>query len=282
MKAITITMMFLLILGGQALGFGLVLQRAGHLALDPDNLHETDSFDFDGNGNPDLIEKDETTFRVWNLAGAVLWSVTIDTLEVCPECTGPGGFWGMYFEGFFEIEPGHRDALIEYQYDNWDMGTSTRGILVVSTADGSTRYQLSGLGLEAAVDLDGDGIHELACWRDNGSSPWTWEIWGNQTPITVPDVTTSALRVDQNRPNPFNPATKVRFELAEAGPTRVEIHDAAGRLVYDRPLGELPAGSHDFTWNGTDRRGRRVASGTYFFTVVAGTQRAARKMMLIK
>ena len=61
-----------------------------------------------------------------------------------------------------------------------------------------------------------------------------------------------------------------------------EIYDSAGRLVYRRSLGNLPAGPHEFDWNGVDRRGRRVASGTFFYTIVAGSQRQARKMVMLK
>jgi len=44
----------------------------------------------------------------------------------------------------------------------------------------------------------------------------------------------------------------------------------------------LPAGEHTVVWNGTDDTGTRVASGVYFYRLVAGEQTMSRKMMLLK
>jgi hypothetical protein len=272
----------MMFLPGQVLAFGLIVQGEGRLALDPDNLHTAGSFDFDGDGLPNIVQEAGNNFQVIGLDGSLLWSASIDTLEICSDCTGENGSWDLNFEGFFMVEPGEYNAVISYSYNDWNMGRYLNGTLVVSLGDGTIRYQMDDLYLYAGVDLDGDDIHELAFYRNNGAATTTWEIWGHNGVSEVQSVPRSRLRVAQNRPNPFNPQTTVDFELAEAGPTRVEIHDAVGHLVFDRPLGALPAGVHQFKWTGVDRRGRRVASGTYIVTVVSGDQRQARKMMLLK
>lgn len=64
-------------------------------------------------------------------------------------------------------------------------------------------------------------------------------------------------------PNPFNPRTTLRFELARAGVARLELYDAAGRRVLAIPLGELAAGLHEWTWDGRDEAGHALASGAY-------------------
>jgi len=85
-----------------------------------------------------------------------------------------------------------------------------------------------------------------------------------------------------NAPNPFNPATAIRFRLPQPAPTRVTVHDVAGRLVrvlVDAPLAE---GQHEIFWRGRDDRGRTAAAGTYFYRVASGARSAVGRMTLVK
>jgi flagellar hook assembly protein FlgD len=95
-------------------------------------------------------------------------------------------------------------------------------------------------------------------------------------------VIPATFTVDQNRPNPFNPRTAIRFGLPSAGPVQVSVFDAAGRKV--RTLLDEPrdAGYHTVVWHGRDDRGHAVGSGLYYYTVKAGTNEAGNKMMLLK
>jgi predicted outer membrane repeat protein len=94
---------------------------------------------------------------------------------------------------------------------------------------------------------------------------------------TSPRVT----RLHPVSPNPFNPATVIRFELAAAGRVQLALFDARGRRVTDLLDGgeRQDAGEHQLTWRGLDRRGRAIASGVYFLQlsvdgeVVGGMQR---------
>ncbi|MBN2170890.1 MAG: T9SS type A sorting domain-containing protein, partial [Candidatus Krumholzibacteriota bacterium] len=83
-------------------------------------------------------------------------------------------------------------------------------------------------------------------------------------------------------PNPFNPATTVRFSLAEAGPARVTVHDVAGRLVRTLHDGPAPAGTTELVWDGRDEKGTRQASGVYLLRFRAASMNAQRKLVLLK
>ncbi len=91
-----------------------------------------------------------------------------------------------------------------------------------------------------------------------------------------------------NYPNPFNSATTIRYQTPEAlRDIRLSVFDLKGNLVFERQLTNLPAGRHQFNYNGTDRRGAELASGIYFYrltmTGVSGHLFSdAGKMTLIK
>jgi hypothetical protein len=65
-------------------------------------------------------------------------------------------------------------------------------------------------------------------------------------------------------PNPFNPSTKIHFDLPRAGRVDVEIYDVGGRLVRSLEGGRLDAGAHEVAWNGKDQNGAAIGSGVYF------------------
>jgi len=83
-------------------------------------------------------------------------------------------------------------------------------------------------------------------------------------------------------PNPFNPATTVRFGLAADSEVSLTVHDVAGRLVRTLVAGPRRAGEFHATWNGENDSGRPAGSGTYFIRMVAGEFHDARKVILIR
>ena len=85
-----------------------------------------------------------------------------------------------------------------------------------------------------------------------------------------------------NRPNPFNPATNIDFELAAAARVRLEVFDLAGRRVATLVDESLDAGRHTARWSGRDDAGRAASTGTYFYRLSAGPDVQVRKMLLLK
>ena len=83
-------------------------------------------------------------------------------------------------------------------------------------------------------------------------------------------------------PNPFNPQTRIEYELAATGPTSLRIFDATGRLVRTLAEGLRPAGTHVAIWDGRNDAGRVLASGVYFCRLEAPGFLTTRKLMLLK
>ena len=85
-----------------------------------------------------------------------------------------------------------------------------------------------------------------------------------------------------NFPNPFNPATRIIYDLAEASDVRLEIYDLIGRNIKTLVNQTQDAGRHFISWNGDDHTGNQVSAGVYLSRLHAGNKIFSRKMILMK
>lgn len=87
----------------------------------------------------------------------------------------------------------------------------------------------------------------------------------------------------QNRPNPFNPSTVIRYIVpARADRVTLRIYDVEGRVVRTLVDGPQVYGENRVTWNGRDDTGRRVASGVYFYRIMFSGFEMTKKMVLLR
>ncbi len=85
----------------------------------------------------------------------------------------------------------------------------------------------------------------------------------------------------QNYPNPFNPYTNLSFTLPRASVYSLKIYNVAGQLVKSYE-GMANAGLNLLTWDGKDNLDEEVASGVYFYKLMAGKHSAIKKMVMLK
>ncbi len=84
-------------------------------------------------------------------------------------------------------------------------------------------------------------------------------------------------------PNPFNPATEIRFTMGRAGRYQVMIHDLLGRVVWQTALMNGDTGRQSVSWRGIDMDGEPVSTGTYVYGIrVDGALVSSGKLALIK
>jgi hypothetical protein len=88
--------------------------------------------------------------------------------------------------------------------------------------------------------------------------------------------------LSQNYPNPFNPTTKINFSLPQATNVTLKIYDITGREIVTLINEKLQPGKYSTDWAGLDRNYQQVASGVYFYKMVAGNNIATKRMVLIK
>lgn len=103
-------------------------------------------------------------------------------------------------------------------------------------------------------------------------------------PTAAPETAPRTAVLHGATPNPFNARTEIRFELAQAGPVRLELYDIRGRLVRSLDDGTriLDAGPHAFPWDGRDGSGRELGSGVYLVHFSAGGVSTRGEVVLVK
>ena len=80
-----------------------------------------------------------------------------------------------------------------------------------------------------------------------------------------------------NYPNPFNPTTTFRFDLAHSSDVQLTVFDALGRRVVTLVDRRMPAGTYRYEWNADG-----VPSGLYVYRLDAGSFKKAKTMILMK
>ncbi len=88
-------------------------------------------------------------------------------------------------------------------------------------------------------------------------------------------------------PNPFNPATKIKFAVPRLTANQVDqinliIYDNLGRKIKKLFAGNLAPGIYQTQWDGTNDNGKRVSSGIYFVVFQSNVDRLVQKVMFVR
>jgi hypothetical protein len=168
----------------------------------------------------------------------------------------------------------------------WDLGnTAPSSMTILRSVDGETFSTIA--RLERAL--------ARGTWTDRSAHPdvaYTYvavaDLDGVQVgsePVRAQRLVGSPAmltRLMPNRPNPFNPVTELWFALEEPGAARLDVYDLSGRRVRSFTFDDLPSGEHSVTWDATDDRGHRVASGVYVVQLDSSSGRDSRRITLLK
>lgn len=104
--------------------------------------------------------------------------------------------------------------------------------------------------------------------------------------IPFPDVTDvvkplpeipSAYILHQNHPNPFNPVTKIRYEIPELSPVNLSVYNSLGQKVKTLVNVQQPSGIYEATFNAAS-----LCSGIYIYVLETEKYVLKRKMILLK
>ncbi|MGA9293137.1 MAG: T9SS type A sorting domain-containing protein [Ignavibacteriaceae bacterium] len=127
------------------------------------------------------------------------------------------------------------------------------------------------------VEAGQNYIYRIKAYKDSLESEYS-----NEASFLV-DVKSEAGKIpteysiSQNFPNPFNPATKIKFGLPKAGLTRITVYDLLGRDIMTLINNELKAGYHEVNFDA-----HNLPSGIYLYKIQSGEFTQTKKMILMK
>ncbi len=125
--------------------------------------------------------------------------------------------------------------------------------------------------VRGVCDYDGPG-------PDPDPIPVERELFKGNDIAGVPDE----CKLYPNQPNPFNPATAIRYDVPAAGHVTIDVINIMGQKVATLVDQIKSPGSYETLWNGIADDGRKVSSGIYLYIMRSGDYLETRKMMLLK
>jgi hypothetical protein len=136
---------------------------------------------------------------------------------------------------------------------------------------------------EGAGFLESGKSYLWTCRVDNGGgwSNWFGPSWrftivdpsdgqarpGNAQGNSLPRAVAPDCRI---HPEPFADQTTISYALPRTADVSIAFYTIQGRKVKELTLRNQAAGSHQLTWNGTDRQNRPLPSGVYLLCLKSG------------
>jgi len=100
--------------------------------------------------------------------------------------------------------------------------------------------------------------------------------------VSDPEYREKSFKLIGNYPNPFNPETRIEFEMKQSGSVNLKVYNSLGQQITELLNGTVQAGMNSVKWNGRDQSGKVVPSGIYFYRLEGKSFSQTRSMQLIK
>lgn len=170
-----------------------------------------------------------------------------------------------------------------------DIGwASGRGVTSLTTDGGMTWQQLQHYNQttdEGQLDGAINRFHMVNDTLAYAIGQRTYRISGYGavgTDIQLEQPRPQGFALGTSYPNPFTDRVNVPYTLDHPAPVRFSVIDVTGRLVHEGPVQMQPAGSYTYTWNGRDKSGQEVASGTYLVLVDIGSSPEMKQVVFVR
>jgi hypothetical protein len=113
-----------------------------------------------------------------------------------------------------------------------------------------------------------------------GQGPWS-VVFRFKTRITGINLIGNSVpphyKLYENYPNPFNPITKIKFDLPEKDFVNLTVYDITGRKIVELANQNFNAGSYELLWNANN-----ISSGIYFYRMTTSKFAETKRMAFIK
>ncbi len=160
----------------------------------------------------------------------------------------------------------------------------TIDLIPAQNSTSSSSYQF----MDDAVESDSDYWYWLQIIEADGTVSFlgSYHVTIVEEGEEVDPVTPFVTRLIGNYPNPFNPDTRISFDLAsdnDREPVRLEVFNLKGQRVKVLFDGWMePGRNRSVVWDGTDESGKSVSSGIYTYRLEIDNRIMTGKALLIK
>ena len=90
-------------------------------------------------------------------------------------------------------------------------------------------------------------------------------------------VALNTYTLSQNFPNPFNPETKIKFNLPSSAEIIIKVYDIRGKEIKTLINEYKQAGTYEVEFNASN-----LPSGVYFYKMISGSYSETKKMILLR
>jgi len=191
------------------------------------------------------------------------------------------------------VAPGNNSSISDmFLLFDWDsVSTANTFRLMVSTDTSFTTTVIDTSGLTVSNYLTPTfGVLQSNTsyyWRVNASNPYATSVWSQRWNFQTLTIITNTggneakipkvFKLYDNYPNPFNPVTKIKFDLPLSANVKLNVFDITGREIASLLNSELKSGTYEVQFNAG-----YLSSGIYFYKIEAGSFTDVKRMILIK
>ncbi len=160
--------------------------------------------------------------------------------------------------------------LTNYQVAAGSASENSKTFVVFTMSDSSINSGIHTLGTFTGLN-NGIVMNQVYIADGNGNGVITSNEENENTEIP------KEYTLNQNYPNPFNSTSKLKFEIANLGYTKIVIYDVMGRELQTLVNKTLKPGKYDISIDGSN-----LSSGVYFYKLTSGSYSATKKMIVLK
>lgn len=209
----------------------------------------------------------------------------------------------LKFYHWYDTEDGWDGGNVQISFDdgeNWDLispedGYPDNSVVALTGQPGfsgnSDGWKMVQFDISELVS-DGDVIKFRFRFASTNSQNPGWFIdnvvvYGTvQEPSAIGDENgfnaPAQYSLAQNFPNPFNPITRINYQLPKNSDVTLSIYNTSGQLIKTLVDAERDAGYHSVVWDGTDTHGATVSSGVYIYRIRAKDFVQEKRCIMLK
>lgn len=220
----------------------------------------------------------EDRWYQYNIGNNSIWAIGVSENAVIASCYGGGVYVSTDNGSNWQKSPLQQNYIYSLVTDksNKVFASSWTSGVFVTTDEGASWQQLGMSGFGVSSMVTSPNKDDLFAGTKEGK---IFKISFRPTSIDEEEALPTEFNLLQNYPNPFNPETIITYQLPVASRVTLKLYDILGREVITLVNESQNAGTHRVKFNAVTER---LASGVYFYRIIAGNYISTKKMMLLK